>query len=412
MKGTRTLLSLAIMCAFPCMIYSEAFSAAVGLEGPQWQLAEVAGAPVSPPVGERRPFIRFDETRKHATGFSGCNNFFAGYELDGSLLKFGPIGSTRMVCPDPESALEAEFLNALEMTRGWKISDGALLLIGDTDVLARFTAAKEDEGAVDLESMSFFSTWFSSGRVTLSHGEYREAAAPGSASEIIVKLSKKGAFGTVNGRETGAVVLATESGGSGTFYDLALLTKEEGGWVNTDTVLLGDRVKVHSVEIKDNFVVVDMTMHGPGAAMCCPALEVKKRFAVQGNRLMPATEVEPEEEGRLVGTVWQWVRTLYNDDRKSAPSKPQNYTIQFLEAGKVNVRADCNLKGGTYSREGKRLSINITHSTMAACEEGSMEELFIRDLTGAAILFFQAGDLYIDLRFDTGTMKFSKQKQK
>jgi heat shock protein HslJ len=106
------------------------------------------------------------------------------------------------------------------------------------------------------------------------------------------------------------------------------------------------------------------------------------------------------------------VRTLYNDDRKSVPAKPVNYTIWFLEDGKVTVKADCNVKGGVYSTEGKRLTIEITHSTMAACEEGSLEEQFVRDLTGAAIFFLQDGDLYIDLNYDTGTMKFSKQREK
>jgi hypothetical protein len=56
--------------------------------------------------------------------------------------------------------------------------------------------------------------------------------------------------------------------------------------------------------------------------------------------------------------------------------------------------------------------MEISHSKMAAYEEGSLEELFVRDLTGAAIFFFQECDVYIDLKYDTGTMKPSRQKQK
>ncbi|MDH4185726.1 MAG: META domain-containing protein [Nitrospira sp.] len=386
-------------------------SVTIGSEGIEWRLVEVGGEPVSPLANEKQPYIMFDPAQKRATGFAGCNNSFGSYELDGASLKFGSVGSTRRACPDMETGLETEFFKALEKTRGWKIRDGNLLLLEDEKVLARFTMVKGDETAVDLESMTFLSTWFPSGKVTLSHGEYREAAAPGSASEIVVKLTGKRVFGLVNGRQTGAAVLVTDPGGSGTFYDLALLTKEAEGWVNADTVLLGDRVKVHSVEIKDNFIVIVMTTHGPNDPMCCPTLEVQKRFTVEESHLVPVAEGTKCVKPQITGTVWQWVRTLYSDDRKSVPAKPENYTIRFLEDGKINVKADCNVKGGVYSTEGKRLSIEITHSTMAACEEGSLEEQFIRDLTAGAIFFFQDGDLYIDMKYDSGTIKFSRQKE-
>ncbi len=380
---------------------------AMGIEDSEWQLIEVGGAPVSPLPGERQPFITFDETKKRATGFSGCNNFFGSYELNGSSLVLGPIAATRKFCAGAAGEAEMKFMAALEQSRRWELRDGALLLLIDGEVLARLTL---NQGAgPDLLSMTFLSTGIPAGKVTLAQGEYREPAAHGSASEIIVKLSDKKVFGVMNGRQYGAVVLVTDPGGSGTFYDLALLTKETEGWVNTDIVLLGDRVKVHSVAIENNQIAVSMTAHGPNDPMCCPTLDVKKRFGVKEDSLIPLTEGSKEEEPRLTGSTWQWVQTLYNNDTKNVPQQPGNYTIQFLEDGKLTVKADCNLKGGTYSTDGKKLSIVITHSTMAACEEGSLEEFFVRDLTGGAIFFFKDGDLYIDIKYDTGTMKFTKQ---
>jgi hypothetical protein len=47
---------------------------------------------------------------------------------------------------------------------------------------------------------------------------------------------------------------------------------------------------------------------------------------------------------------------------------------------------------------------------MAACPEGSLEDEFVRGLSAAAIYFIKDGDLYIDLKYDTGTMRFSKQQ--
>jgi len=48
---------------------------------------------------------------------------------------------------------------------------------------------------------------------------------------------------------------------------------------------------------------------------------------------------------------------------------------------------------------------------MAACPEGSLEDEFVRELSGAAIYFMKDGDLFINLKYDSGTMGFSKQKK-
>jgi heat shock protein HslJ len=142
--------------------------------------------------------------------------------------------------------------------------------------------------------------------------------------------------------------------------------------------------------------------------LCCPTLEAKRRFAVPDDRLVAVSDgAQPQ----LVGPLWQWVHTRYNDDKRTAPAKPERYALRFLEGGKISVRADCNLKGGTYSAEGKHLSIKIINSTMAVCEPGSLEDEFVRNLTAGTLYFFRDGDLYIDLKYDSGTMKFLAQRQ-
>ena len=84
--------------------------AVAGIEDTKWQLVEVSNDPVSPLAGEKRPYILLDSAQEKATGFAGCNNFFGSYEIDGVALKFGPIGSTRMSCPDLQLSLETECL--------------------------------------------------------------------------------------------------------------------------------------------------------------------------------------------------------------------------------------------------------------------------------------------------------------
>ena len=114
------------------------------IQGVSWYLTQVGGSPVSLPADGKQPYMALDPTQKQATGFAGCNHFFGSYELDGSSLTFGPIGATRMACPDLETGLEMSVFEALESTRNWKKSDGDLLLLDEDAVLARFSFQKNE----------------------------------------------------------------------------------------------------------------------------------------------------------------------------------------------------------------------------------------------------------------------------
>ncbi|HSE02145.1 MAG TPA: META domain-containing protein [Burkholderiales bacterium] len=279
-------------------------------------------------------------------------------------------------------------------------------------MLSAFTAVLygcASTAPANLEALTLRSKVYTAAPVTLTRGEFRAPAAAGSASAVTVKLSDKRAFGTLDGKQAGAVIVTTSLGGTGTFYELALLGQADKDWVNTDSVLLGDRVNLHSVAIEKGQIVVAMTTHGPKDPMCCPTVEATKRWSVRNDRLVAVAGATPGQPS-LTGTTWQWVQTLYNDDKRTAPARPENYTVQFEEGGGINVRADCNMKGGTYAVDGKRLSIELKISTIAACEPGSLKGPFVRDLTAGAIHFFRDGDLYIDLKYDSGTMRFRAQR--
>jgi hypothetical protein len=150
-------------------------------------------------------------------------------------------------------------------------------------------AGSGEEPEIYFDKITFISRWTRSGKIRFTDGEYREAAAPGSAAEIVVRLMNKRAMGVLHGLQTAAVFLVTDPGGSGPFFDLALLYKKPAGWVNVDTVLLGDRL-VHTVGIRENEIVVNMTVPGPGDGLCCPNLRVTKRFAAEEGRLVAAGE--------------------------------------------------------------------------------------------------------------------------
>lgn len=270
-------------------------------------------------------------------------------------------------------------------------------------------AEQKAPAAQDLEWITIRSTRSPSGAVTLRNGEYRGPAAPGPAAEVVVKLTDHRVFGAVNGRDAAAVVIVTDPGGSGTFFDLALLLKGDRGWANADTVLLGDRIKVHSIGMKDNEITVQMTSHGPGDALCCPTQETARRFRVGNDRLIAQSDDRKENGGAqtIVGPVWQWVRTRYQNDTSPAPpSGAPGYTMQLKQDGTVRVRGDCNRAGGTFILNGSSLAVTISHSTRAACPEGSLEDVYLRDLNRTNGWLLKNGRLSLDLRLDSGTMEF------
>ena len=162
-------------------------------------------------------------------------------------------------------------------TNGFWLVPGMIAIL----LLACAQVQRDESPSVNFNRVTFLSGWSQSGTVQLTNGRYEEATAPGSASKIVVELSDNIAYGKLNGKDAAAAVLVTNSGGSGTFYDLALLIKDKQRWVNKDIASLGDRVTVHAVVIKENRILVDLTAHGPEDPMCCPTRRMEYVFAVQ-----------------------------------------------------------------------------------------------------------------------------------
>ena len=83
------------------------------------------------------PTIAFGDDR--ASGYAGCNRWFASAGRTDNALEFGDIGTTRMACSPSIMEAERAFVGALDDTMGFRIENGELVLydIGGADV-ARF----------------------------------------------------------------------------------------------------------------------------------------------------------------------------------------------------------------------------------------------------------------------------------
>jgi heat shock protein HslJ len=105
--------------------------------GAEWELKELAGQPAPTGVGGRRATLRFESDTARVAGFAGCNRYFGTYTVDGTALRFGAIGMTRMACAEG-MGLEQQLGAALEATRSYTLNASQLTLLGSNGPVARF----------------------------------------------------------------------------------------------------------------------------------------------------------------------------------------------------------------------------------------------------------------------------------
>jgi hypothetical protein len=238
------------------------------------------------------------------SGSAGCNNYNAPYEVNDNKITIGPAATTRKMCAEPEGTMEQEaaYLAALGSAATYEVVGDRLELSDSagsrvaTYVTQAGTDAGADVGVEDpalveaLRNAEYKSEWTKSGTVQLAGGEYREQAAPGSATETVVMLTDQIAVGELNGQPAAAVILVTDPGGSGTFYDLAVVVEQDGQLVNVATTTLGDRVQINSLSIENGQVVVDMVTHGQDDPMCCPTKQVVQTYELNEDNLVKTSE--------------------------------------------------------------------------------------------------------------------------
>lgn len=131
-----------------------------------------------------------------------------------------------------------------------------------------------------LMNMEYRSACAAQGAFRLRDGEYAEPGVSGASSGVVVSLEDY-VIGHVNGVPVAAVILKSASGGSGVFYDLAVVMKKNGTIVNTDQEYIGDRVKIRGIDIRDGAIVLDMVTHGPEEPLCCPTVSWKQRYLIR-----------------------------------------------------------------------------------------------------------------------------------
>lgn len=124
------LAALALLAA--CATPAPSMQAPIHLSGSEWIRVDDDNA------APHNPTLAFEDAR--ASGYTGCNRWFAAVTQNGEELRFGVIGTTRMACgAEPAAAAERSLLAALRATRYAHYDQNTLVLLDTTmRPLARF----------------------------------------------------------------------------------------------------------------------------------------------------------------------------------------------------------------------------------------------------------------------------------
>lgn len=111
------------------------------ITGVTWRPALIGAEPMPE---DTRMFVQF-EVDGSIRGHGGCNSFFGTLEKSEHGISIGPLGSTRMACPEPIMSREMAFMDALQKTKQVDVIGTRLQLIGDDDAkLAELVSGSEN----------------------------------------------------------------------------------------------------------------------------------------------------------------------------------------------------------------------------------------------------------------------------
>ncbi|UCG04765.1 MAG: META domain-containing protein [Desulfobacterales bacterium] len=111
----------------------------------------------------------------------------------------------------------------------------------------------------------------------------------------------------------------------------------------------------------------------------------------------------------ILDKIWQWESTITPVDKITVPD-PERFTIRLTADGRAQVRFVCNHGGGEFKISPGKLSFGPLLSTRMACPPGSLDSSFMRDLQRVVSFFVDKSTLYLELPYDSGTMKFRLQE--
>jgi heat shock protein HslJ len=239
------------------------------------------------------------------------------------------------------------------------------------------------------------------GPVTLSDGSWEgKPYSEDSASRPRVGLVEDIHFtGDLDGdgKNEAVAFLWQNTGGTGNYIHIAVMSNENGTVRNRATALAGDRVKLIGGEISDGTVVLEVLQGGETDAMCCPTMLATRRWTLDAGQLK---EGVIEKTGALSlsmldGSEWK----LSQLERGKPIDKKIEVTLTFA-GDRISGKSACNRYSAGIQEGANAGDVKIGQSmgTMMACPEELMavEQKYMDTLSKVTGFSFSAGKLMLN----------------
>ena len=356
------------------------------LEGVTWQLAQYTDANGVMTVPGAEATISFQDGQ--VSGSTGCNRFFAGYTVEGNQLTVEQAGSTMMACPEPAMTQERDFLNNIVLAASYEIVENQLQI---SDAAGTIILTFDLQAAASLTGVLWRATNYNNGQqavVGLLDG-----------SEILAVFGEDGNLSGSAGCNNYFAAYTTDGNqiSIGPAGSTQMMCDQPAGVMEQESAYLlaletaatysiqGDTLEMRTAE--DAMVAL---YQNAGPALTDPG-------AVEEGAATPV----------ITDITWQWVETAYGDDTTLTIDDPSKYTLTLASDGTVALQVDCNTGGGSHTLGDSVITLDVAVMTRMACPEGTLSDVFIRELSAAATFVMDGEDLVLNLFADSGNMRFS-----
>jgi heat shock protein HslJ len=103
---------------------------------------------------------------------------------------------------------------------------------------------------------------------------------------------------------------------------------------------------------------------------------------------------------------WQLQYFDLNDGTNVDVDDPSEYTVDFGADGRVSIRVDCNICGGSYSADDTTINFGLLACTRAFCGDDSQDREFELVFVGTRAYRIDEGQLLID--YEEGALVFAR----
>jgi len=108
----------------------------------------------------------------------------------------------------------------------------------------------------------------------------------------------------------------------------------------------------------------------------------------------------------MTGGTWQLQRVAQTGADPVTVAQPDHFTLQFVDASRLSIRADCNQAAGGYTLNGSTLSVGNLATTLAACASAPFDSEYLQVLGGESTA--TVTDASLVLSSPRGTLQFAR----